>query len=568
MSEPFLLSSYAARFTDYLVYAGNKNWCLKPATLLLSRLNNAIFFQALVALDVLGHAARGLGEWGWSKLSSNADSKKEHYEHAKMNCDTFKRCVLGTLCAQATWFAHDIVSQHFLTKSTTPGVIEFNGKLYSAKADMKTPTTIEEVQDIVREAARDGIKVSVVGAGMSQGKQALPPDPENGKRNIVLNLSKLKNIEIDADQRMARVRGSVTWSELQHEANKSGLAIQVMQASNVFSIPGSISVNCHGWDHRAGAVANTVRSITIVDADGDVRKLYPEDDLFKCVAGGYGGFGVIVEADIDLTDNDYLEEWGEEVAPKDYIDYFKNVVQKDDDIAMHLYRLSLDPKDLLGTGVAVSYSKTGQAGSADKLTDEPKRGKRIERVELHGLRRLWWARKFAWLYEMTNALKAKVSTRNEIMRPSINPVFNHSMADTEWLQEYFVKEEDLADFLKFLGGVLMENGVPLFNASVRYVKKDERALLGYATGGDRFAVVLFFNQSLVPAKVEKTRKWVQKVIDYLAEREGTFYLPYQHFATREQFQTCYPRHSLQAGYKSKYDPNGVFQNGIYQDYIS
>lgn len=570
MSEPLLLSGYAAKCTDALLFTGNRHWCLKPVCAVLSRLNNAVLFQFLVAIDVLGHTACGLTQWVWSKVATDADSKREHLEHAQMNCDTVRRCVLGTIFAQATWLSSDIVSQHFIPKETQPGMIAFNGKLYSVAADERIPETIGDVQKIVMEASREGKKVAVVGAGMSQGKQALPPESAQGKRNIVLNLKKLKNISIDKTRRVATVRGPVTWGELQNEANQFGLAVQVMQASNVFSIPGSLSVNCHGWDHRTGPVGNTVRSITIVDAYGSVQKVYPHEDLFRCVLGGYGGFGVIVEAEIDLAKNDYLEEWGEEVAPQDYVDYFENTVQKDDNIDMHLYRLSLDPKNLLGTGIAVSYSKTGEdrKGPVRKLKDEPKRGKRFERIELHALRRFSWLRKFAWLYEKSNALTTKKSYRNEIMRPSINPVFNNSKMDSEWLQEYFVKKEDLAGFLKFLGSVLTENEVPLFNASVRFVKKDERAHLGYATGGDRFAIVLFFNQSLAPQQVEKTRQWVQKVVDYLKVRGGTFYLPYQHFATQDQFRTCYTNCSLVQRRKQKYDPKGVFQNGIIQDYLT
>ena len=40
------------------------------------------------------------------------------------------------------------------------------------------------------------------------------------------------------------------------------------------------------------------------------------------------------------------------------------------------------------------------------------------------------------------------------------------------------------------------NDVNLFNASVRYVNETPDPLIGYAKTGDRYAVVLFFNQSL------------------------------------------------------------------------
>ncbi len=97
-------------------------------------------------------------------------------------------------------------------------------------------------------------------------------------------------------------------------------------------------MNCHGWDHRAGTLGETIRSITIVDADGELKTLKPDDELFRCVVGGFGGFGVIVEVEIELAPNDFLTEWGEQLPPKEYLSYFRNKVQTDDDIAMHLYR--------------------------------------------------------------------------------------------------------------------------------------------------------------------------------------------------------------------------------------
>lgn len=564
MTEPFLLSGYAAKVSDALVYAGDKNWYLRPLCGLACRFNNAIIFQILVALDFLGHGTKALGEWAWSELSSNPTAKKEYLELANMNYDTVQRCFLGTLFAQATWIASDIVSQHFIPKTEKPGIIEHNGKLYSARAVEKTPASIEELQQIIRDAKRDEKKVAIVGAGMSQGKQALPP----GKDNIVINLKQLNAIKIDASAGIAKVQAGATWCELQNEANNYGLAVKVQQASNVFSIGGSLSANCHGWDHHTGPVGNTVRSITIVDANGDLVYLQPEDRLFQYVLGGYGGFGVIVDAEIELAQNEYLIESGKEVAPKDYIKHFQDSVQNDDNIAMHLYRLSLDPDHLFETGIAVNYSKTGEGAGAAKLVNEPHRGNRMDRIKIHALRCIPGLIKLAWKMEKSGATTTRKALRTEFMRPPINPVFNNSQVDTEWLQEFFFKGEDLDEFRKFLAKTLTENQVPVYNASVRFVKQDNLAKLGYATEGDRFAIVLFFNQSLIPEEVEKTRRWVQKVIDYLAQRDGTYYLPYQHFATKEQFRACYPQWERVARAKGRFDPDGVFQNGIYQDYIS
>jgi FAD/FMN-containing dehydrogenase len=99
------------------------------------------------------------------------------------------------------------------------------------------------------------------------------------------------------------------------------------------------------------------------------------------------------------------------------------------------------------------------------------------------------------------------------------------------------------------------------------VKKEDTAELTYAPDGRRFAVVLFFNQSLAPEKIEKTRAWVREICDWLNEQGGIFYLPYAHLATREQFQASYPNWEEVAKVKRCFDPDEVFCTGFYKDYL-
>lgn len=474
------------------------------------------------------------------------------------------KCLRGmaTFAVGAVW--PDIVSNHFLPERRADGKIHPTGRLYSAAAEIKTPATKEEVQQIVKEALKQGKKVSIAGAGFSQGKQTLP----TSETDVHINMKGLNTVEIDKEKKSARVGGGAIWQTIQDEADKQGLALPVMQASNVFSVGGSLSANCHGWDHTRGPLANTINSITIVNAEGELQILTPQDDLFRYVVGGYGMFGVIVEAEIQLTDNEVLFDCSEEVPIKDYYQYFKEKVQVNPSIKMHLYRLGLKYGKLLQEGWAQNYTTAAPAGPTEELTNEAVRGSLADRILIQVARNSPTARNLWWKRERKNLQKITKATRNQIMRPKINGAFvNNSVARTEWLQEYFVSGEKLAGFIEFLGKVLDKNKVPLFNASVRFVTKDERAELGYATQGDRFAVVLFFSQSLNKKEIARTKRWVQQVINELIKIDGTYYLPYMHFATPEQFRQCYPQWEKVKAKKEEYDPKGLFDNGLFQDYF-
>ncbi len=555
------LAEKVAAGNDWLINKGEKAPLLKPLTSIASRTMSITLFPLCTAVDMTVLAAKQAREVPY--ILSNKDSA-QHQEQYRKNKEALKKSSLGLLTAPIGILSPDIVTHHFILNNIQTFQITSYGKLYSTRARMVYPQSIADIQLIINEAQRSGKSISTLGKFMSQGKQAI----SNKDWNIVINTSNLNQILIDPKLKIAKVGAGVSWGELQKEANQHGLAVRVMQASNIFSIGGSISANCHGWDYKTGCLCNTLIALTIVNAEGKLLEITPDDPLFDFIVGGYGGFGIIVEATISLTDNVNLIENGIEIDPHAYVNYFNQNIRYNENIDMHLYRLSLEPKRLFQTGIAVSYQRISDEPVIANLVDEPERGTRTDRIKIHTLRRLPWLRKLAWNIEKKDALIEKISSRNELMRPPINHVFNNSKIDTEWLQEYFVKGEDLADFLHFLGHILQKNNVALFNASVRFVRQDLKTKLSYAQEGDRFAVVLFFNQKLSSKEIQKTKVWVQLVIDYLIVHEGSYYLPYQHFATLEQFKACYPNWKTINSYKQSIDPTNLFDNGFFADYLT
>lgn len=554
-----------ARWTDNYFGFETRAFCQK----VLSRVVGCIVFPIFTEMDLISNIVKMPIEGIKAKKSKSQEVKEEHIRNIDRLFENTKKSLLGILAFPISLVSPDLVTRHFLPNDRRIGVIEAGGKYHSAKGIEKHPKSIDEVESLVLEAIREGKKITLSGAHYSQSKDTLPTT----ETSLCINMKELNAVKINEEKKTATIQAGATWRDVQEAANHSGLAVKVMQASNVFSLGGSLSVNCHGWDHRTGTLAETVRSLKIIDAEGKIQTLTPEDELFKLVIGGHGLFGVILEAEIELTDNELLLSWGEKVAPEDYATYFQEKILPNENHVMHLYRLSLDPKAMLKEGVAVTYTKTEEtkhspANTCSKLKDEPQNGTRLDRIMMHIARCIAYSRAVYWKLESQKITKETKVTRNEVMRPPINGAFNHSRADAEWLQEYFVKPKELSNFLEKLGKVLMDNKVPVFNASVRFVKKDDSTALPYASGGDHFAIVLFFNQSLAKEKIEETKKWVREVIDYLIEHDGTYYLPYQQFATSEQFSSCYPQADYIRSMKEKYDHHQTFDNGLYADYLA
>ena len=451
------------------------------------------------------------------------------------------------------------------------------GGLYHQAVDIQTPLSQEEVQYWVRVARAEKRSIMAAGARMSQGKQAVPHARQADVLPLVLDMRRMNKIKIeispDGQSASAIVGAGATWDQLQQAANPLGWAVRVAQASPIFTVGGSAAINCHGWDHHHCPLSNTIESVTMVLASGEVVTVTPENELFQCTLGGMGLFGVMTEFRIALCKNCHMIMSGVEVKPEDYVAYAREHIIGDPNVLMTRYRLSLDPDHLFESGLSIEYradaakDAEGPVVSPD-LRVEPARGTYLQRLALSAGRLFPAVRRAYWNKEVRDAIEPQELTRNEAMRPPINAIFKYAKGSSDWLEEFFVPGDQLAPFLEFLGQILQEHDVPLLNASVRYIPADHSTRFGYAKGRERFAVVLFFDQPLTKKKIEETGAWVRTVLDALHDRfHGTYYLPYQHFATVEQFRQLYPDWQEWAAAKKHWDPEELFWSGFYEDYL-
>ncbi|MDN3504735.1 MAG: FAD-binding oxidoreductase [Rhabdochlamydiaceae bacterium] len=472
-----------------------------------------------------------------------------------------------------------IISNHFLPEKPVVPIIypkdgscpyksdtiRPTGGAYEAEAKIYCPQHKEHVQMVVRDAANKRLKVSIIGAGFSQGAHTLPP-----KGSIALDLRLMNSVSVDGE--IATVGGGALWKDVQDEAEKTQMAVEVMQASNVFSVGGSLSAPCHGYAHKAGTVSNTVTEITIVNAQGELETIHPEDDLFKYVSGGWGMFGVIVEVKLKLVANEELFDSGERVELEDYPQYIIDNALQNGNAAMHLFRLSLEVGKLLQYGFAQTYYTAHSSGRGTPTGEahEANRGTWVERILMNVARKSSWIRNRYWAGEKASLSLVHKTDRNSAMRPKINATMvSNSKAEQEWLQEYFVTPANFPVFTRKLGKILDANNVKLLNASGRYVKKDEISVMGYARKADCIAIVLFFTQSLNESKVAQTRRWVQQVIGNLKAEEGeSFYLPYAHLAKKDQVTEFYgkPLKTVRDK-KLEFDPHRMFVSQFTADVL-
>jgi FAD/FMN-containing dehydrogenase len=147
--------------------------------------------------------------------------------------------------------------------------------------------------DVVRAvdfARSNGVMVAVRGGGHNVGGRALCDD------GLVIDMSQMRNIEIDAGARTVRAEAGCTLGDLDAATHEHGLVVP----AGVFTGTGIAGLTLGGgvgWLVRKyGLTIDNVLSFELVTAEGAQVTASAEEneDLFWGLRGGGGNFGVVV----------------------------------------------------------------------------------------------------------------------------------------------------------------------------------------------------------------------------------------------------------------------------------
>jgi FAD/FMN-containing dehydrogenase len=137
--------------------------------------------------------------------------------------------------------------------------------------------------------------------------------------------------------------------------------------------------------------------------------------------------------------------------------------------------------------------------------------------------------------------------------------------ETYILQEYFVPMDRLEAFVPKMADVLNRHHVDAINVSIRYARPDPGTLLAWARS-EVFSYVLYYKQGTSDEDRREVGVWTRELIDVAIKQGGTFYLPYQIWATPEQFHAAYPDADRLFDLKHRVDPTNKFRNRLWDAY--
>ncbi|WP_405232008.1 FAD-binding oxidoreductase [Lentisalinibacter salinarum] len=153
-----------------------------------------------------------------------------------------------------------------------------------------------DVSDAVNFAREHRLLLAVRGGGHSW------PGKSVCQRGLMLDLSAMNGVRVDADARRAHAQGGALLNTLDTSTLKHGLVTTAGVVSHTgvggFTLGGGFG----RLNRKYGLTIDNLVSAEIVTADGAVRRVSAdqEPDLFWAIRGGGGNFGVVTEFDYRL----------------------------------------------------------------------------------------------------------------------------------------------------------------------------------------------------------------------------------------------------------------------------
>lgn len=446
--------------------------------------------------------------------------------------------------------------------------------LYAEDAGKLLPTAIKEIrpasskstlQDWVKAANNQKQKLTIAGQQHTQGGHTMYPGA-----TLIDMKSYNKILEYHPDQQQITVQSGITWEQIQRKINPDGLALRVTQSQAIFTVGGSLSANIHGRDIRFGSLYDTIESFRLLTPKGKVIEVSRDEnsEWFPYVIGGYGLFGIILDVTLNLTQDELYQIETKKMTVENYPTYFYEHVRKNDEVRMHMSRISVAPDTFLTDMYVINYNlvnNQSRINEYSKLKGEPiialpKALLGISRYSDFGKNLFWETQKNYLFNEVGSYI-----TRNNVMRSDSKFMEFERPGRTEVLAELFIPINEFPNLINDLKKILTSEQLNLLNITIRFVEKDEQAILSYAKE-DMFGLVLLINQGTSQRDINSTQKVVQQMIDATLSHSGTYYLPYYPYASKEQIIKSYPKLDQFFQRKKELDPNEVFVNLFYKEY--
>lgn len=167
------------------------------------------------------------------------------------------------------------------------------------------PRTEEELCRAIRSASQ----VRVVGGGYSFNSGT-------SSQQLLLSLDRYNSV-LEVQGARVRVQAGIRLRDLTQALWERGLALPLLGSADTQSMGGVLATDVHGSGREHGFISEQVRSLRLIDSQGQARTVRPGDEAFHAAIGGIGTCGVISEVELECVPAFYLFKASSLVRRKD-----------------------------------------------------------------------------------------------------------------------------------------------------------------------------------------------------------------------------------------------------------
>jgi FAD/FMN-containing dehydrogenase len=167
----------------------------------------------------------------------------------------------------------------------------YNGMIDKRPLAIAMCLDVADVSAAVLAGADHGLPVAIRGGGHNAGGLGICDD------GLVIDLSHMKQIEVDAAAKTVKVGGGALWHDVDAATHAHGLAVP----AGIISTTGVGGLSLGGGvghlTRKCGLTIDNIVGAEMVLADGETATVNKEQhaDLFWAIRGGGGNFGIVTE---------------------------------------------------------------------------------------------------------------------------------------------------------------------------------------------------------------------------------------------------------------------------------
>jgi FAD/FMN-containing dehydrogenase len=399
---------------------------------------------------------------------------------------------------------------------------------------------------------------------------------------MVLDMRGLNRVvDLDTDAGILEVEAGIEWPDLirgyfvlQHDrAGQWGIR-QKQTGADRLSIGGAVAANIHGRGLSMRPFVEDVVALDVIDAEGRRLRCSRREnaELFRHVVGGYGLFAVVVAATLRLTKRRKVQRVVELATLDELAEGFASRIANG-----YLYgdfQFGIDPSspDFLHRGVFSCYLPVADDTPVSRGQRRLSKRDWSELLVLAHVDKTRAFDAFSSFYLASNGQvywsdTHQLSIYLDDYHRRLDLLLGAKVPGTEMIMELYVPLEHLTSFLADVAEDFCRHQVDLIDGTIRLVEREDETALPWAR--QRSACVIFnLHTDHCESGIGHTAAALCRLIDIARSYDGSYFLTYHRYATREQVLSCHPGMLAFLAAKRRFDPEERLQSDWYRHHVA